>query len=94
MALVQCKLVAINTITLRHSNKVSKAITKLLDLPAPIGTAVYQMLVIQAFRPDRLLAMTHRVVGTILGEAFMHAAEQELNLASVVETEVCARRST
>ena len=33
--------------------------------------------------------MGHRVVGTILGESFMHDAEQGLDLASVVEHEVC-----
>ena len=44
---------------------------------------------IQALRPDRMLAMGQRVVGTILGENFMHDAEQGLDLASVVEHEVC-----
>ena len=44
---------------------------------------------IQALRPDRIMAMGHRVVGTILGESFMHDAEQGLDLASVVEHEVC-----
>ena len=44
---------------------------------------------IQALRPDRILAMGQRVVGTILGENFMHVAEQGLDLASVVENEVC-----
>ena len=33
--------------------------------------------------------MGQRVVGTILGENFMHDAEQGLDLASVVENEVC-----
>ena len=58
-------------------------------LTAVTGVSVHQLLVIQAVRPDRVLAMVHRVVGTILGENFMHDAEQELNLASAVETEVC-----
>ena len=56
---------------------------------ANIGQIVHQLLVIQALRPDRLLAMGQRVVGTILGENFMHDAEQGLDLASVVEHEVC-----
>ena len=30
---------------------------------------------VQALRPDRIMAMGHRVVGTILGESFMHDAE-------------------
>ena len=56
---------------------------------ANIGQTVHQLLVIQALRPDRMLAMGQRVVGTILGENFMHDAEQGLDLASVVEHEVC-----
>ncbi|CAH3116472.1 unnamed protein product [Pocillopora meandrina] len=53
-----------------------------------IALSVHQLLVIQALRPDRILAMGQRVVGTILGENFMHDAEQGLDLASVVENEV------
>jgi len=36
--------------------------------------------------------MSHKVVQTILGENFMHDAEQGLDLASVVENEVCRTR--
>ena len=43
---------------------------------------------IQALRPDRVRAMGHILVGTVLGEEFMHHAEQGLDLASVVEHEV------
>ncbi|EDO28787.1 predicted protein, partial [Nematostella vectensis] len=57
---------------------------------APIGIAVYQLLVIQALRPDRIIAMLHKVVAVILGGDFMHAAEQGLDLHSVVEKEVKA----
>ncbi|XP_001636057.2 cytoplasmic dynein 1 heavy chain 1 isoform X2 [Nematostella vectensis] len=56
----------------------------------PIGIAVYQLLVIQALRPDRIIAMLHKVVAVILGGDFMHAAEQGLDLHSVVEKEVKA----
>lgn len=56
---------------------------------ANIAQSVHQLLVIQALRPDRILAMGQRVVATILGENFMHDAEQGLDLASVVENEVC-----
>lgn len=56
---------------------------------ANIGQIIHELLVIQALRPDRIMAMGHRVVGTILGESFMHDAEQGLDLASVVEHEVC-----
>jgi len=53
-----------------------------------VGKALYKMLVIQAFRMDRLLATTHIFVATVLGESFLQEAEQELNLTSVVQKEV------
>lgn len=53
-----------------------------------MGKALYKMLVIQAFRADRLLAMASMFVSTVLGESFQHAAEQELDLANIVNTEV------
>ena len=37
---------------------------------------------------DRLLAMAHILVATVLGESFLQEAEQELNLTSVVQNEV------
>ena len=49
---------------------------------------MYQLLVIQAFRPDRVLAMVHKVVETVFGQAFMRTSEQELNLSMIVEKEV------
>ena len=52
------------------------------------GIALYKLLVIQAFRPDRLTAMMNIFVSTIMGEAFMQHCEQELNLASIVEEEL------
>ncbi|CAG10419.1 unnamed protein product, partial [Tetraodon nigroviridis] len=54
----------------------------------PIGQAVHQLLLIQAFRPDRLLAMSHIFVAKVLGESFMSIIEQPLDLANVVENEV------
>lgn len=59
-----------------------------LICPAPIGQAVHQLLLIQAFRPDRLLAMSHIFVAKVLGESFMSIIEQPLDLANVVENEV------
>lgn len=59
-----------------------------VPLPAPIGQAVHQMLLIEAFRPDRLLAMSHIFVSKVLGETFMSIIEQPLDLANVVESEV------
>ncbi|KAG8561687.1 hypothetical protein GDO81_015440 [Engystomops pustulosus] len=54
----------------------------------PIGQAVHRLLLIQAFRPDRLLAMAHIFVSTILGDTFMSVIDQPLDLAHIVDTEV------
>ena len=43
---------------------------------------------IQAFRPDRLTDMARVFVEKVLGSNFAHAADKELNLANIVETEV------
>ncbi|XP_054005626.1 dynein heavy chain, cytoplasmic isoform X1 [Hylaeus anthracinus] len=56
----------------------------------PIGTSMHQLLVIQAFRPDRVIAAATLVVTSALGESFMAAAEAELDFASVVENELKA----
>lgn len=55
---------------------------------APIGQAVHQLLLIQAFRPDRLLAMSSIFVAKVLGENFMVIIEQPLDLANIVDSEV------
>lgn len=57
-------------------------------VPAPIGQAIHRLLLIQAFRPDRLLAMAHVFVSTNLGESFMSIMEQPLDLTHIVDTEV------
>ncbi|XP_028677485.1 cytoplasmic dynein 1 heavy chain 1 isoform X2 [Erpetoichthys calabaricus] len=54
----------------------------------PIGQAVHQLLLIQAFRPDRLLAMSHMFVSKVLGDSFLSIIEQPLDLASIVDSEV------
>lgn len=59
-----------------------------LPCSAPIGQAVHQLLLIQAFRPDRLLAMSHIFVSKVLGESFMSIIEQPLDLANIVDSEV------
>lgn len=59
-----------------------------LALAAPIGQAIHRLLLIQAFRPDRLLAMAHMFVSTNLGESFMSIMEQPLDLTHIVDTEV------
>ncbi|XP_063237430.1 dynein heavy chain, cytoplasmic isoform X2 [Bacillus rossius redtenbacheri] len=55
-----------------------------------IGTAMYQLLVIQAFRPDRVIAAGQLLVAAVLGDDFMPSAEKELDLAGSVETELRA----
>lgn len=59
-------------------------------LLTPVGLTMYRLLVIQAFRPDRVLAMADTVVQTVLGESFLDAAATEVDLASIVEKEVKA----
>lgn len=59
-----------------------------LPCSAPIGQAVHQLLLIQSFRPDRLLAMSHIFVSKVLGESFMSIIEQPLDLANIVDSEV------
>ena len=46
------------------------------------------MLVIQAFRDDRLLAVASQFVVAVFGEVFQQQAEAELDLGNVVATEV------
>ncbi|XP_070608209.1 cytoplasmic dynein 1 heavy chain 1 isoform X1 [Erythrolamprus reginae] len=53
-----------------------------------IGQAIHRLLLIQAFRPDRLLAMAHHFVSTNLGENFMSIMEQPLDLSQIVDCEV------
>lgn len=49
---------------------------------------MYNLLLIQAFRPDRLLASAHRLVTSTFGEAFMEEARGHLDLLSIVEQEL------
>lgn len=55
---------------------------------AAVGNSLYQLLVVQAFRPDRVLAMVHKVVETVFGQSFTRTSEQELDLALIVDKEV------
>ena len=55
---------------------------------AAVGQAMNKLLLIQAFRPDRLIAAAHHFVTAVLGNEFMASAEQELDLANIVENEV------
>lgn len=56
----------------------------------PIATSVHHMLLIQAFRPDRVIAAAHNVVNSVLGEDFMQKAEDELDFAAVVDKQLNA----
>ena len=55
-----------------------------------VGIAMYQLLVIQAFRPDRLCASSAHFVNTVLGDGFLSIGEKEVNMAAVVDNEVKA----
>lgn len=57
---------------------------------SPIGKAVHGLLIIQAFRPDRLTAMCRVFVEKVLTPNFMHCAEKELNLAEIMEQQIKA----
>lgn len=53
-----------------------------------IGQSMYRLLMIQTFRPDRLIACCNLFVQSVLGSTFTHEAEQELDLGKIVEEEV------
>ncbi|XP_076442165.1 cytoplasmic dynein 1 heavy chain 1-like isoform X5 [Babylonia areolata] len=53
-----------------------------------IGKAVHGLLVVQALRPDRLIAMARIFVEKVLGADFVHITEKELNLSEIVEMEI------
>ena len=55
---------------------------------AAVGHTVYTLLVIQAFRPDRLTSAAQMFVNSVMGSSFMHDAETELDLGNIVENEV------
>lgn len=59
----------------------SKALT-------PISIALHQLLLIQAFRPDRVVAASHIFVSAVMGESFMELAEKELDFGSCVEQQL------
>ena len=57
---------------------------------APIGLILHEMLVVHAFRPDNLVLCAQKFVAAVMGANFTHDAEQELDLAAVIEHEVCS----
>ena len=56
---------------------------------APIGQQIHRLLTVQMLRPDRLLSSAHLFVSAVFGEHFMPQAERQLNMAHIVENEVC-----
>lgn len=62
----------------------------LWDNPSPIAANMYQLLIIQAFRPDRVIAAAQQLVAAVLGASFMPKAERELDLASIVDRDLSA----
>ena len=55
---------------------------------SPITVSMMKLLLVQAMRPDRVIAAGHQMVDAVLGEMFMPAGERELDLAKIVDNEV------
>lgn len=53
-----------------------------------VSAAMHQLLLIQAFRPDRVIAAAQLMVSTVLGEDFIPLAEKELDFASCVDKQL------
>lgn len=53
-----------------------------------IGQTMQQLLIIQAFRADRVLSMSQKIVEKVFSSSFLHAAE--IDMAYIVEKEVKA----
>lgn len=58
----------------------------------PIGKMFHQLLMIQVFRPDRLLSAARIFVSHIFGEGFLSAADQLLDLGPIVENEIVSNK--
>ena len=55
-----------------------------------VGKCIYKLLVIQAFRPDRLVASAALFVNSVLGDGFLGIGEREADFKMIVEEEVKA----
>lgn len=53
-----------------------------------VAAALHRLLLIQAFRPDRVIAAGQILVATVLGEDFMPMAEKELDFSACVEKQL------
>lgn len=49
---------------------------------------MYQLLVIQAFRPDRIIAAASLFVAAVMGPDFMSSAEKEIDFGVIIEKEL------
>lgn len=70
-----------------HSTSPEDSIPQLWDAAelSTIGLAMNQLLVIQTFRPDRVISMITRVVNTVFGEEFLHMVATEYDLGHAVD---------
>ncbi|XP_071963522.1 cytoplasmic dynein 1 heavy chain 1-like [Antedon mediterranea] len=50
-----------------------------------IGQALHRLLVIQAFRPDRLLSACQMFIISVFGDQYLHSSEQNMDMANVIE---------
>ncbi|XP_065175263.1 cytoplasmic dynein 1 heavy chain 1-like [Sycon ciliatum] len=55
-----------------------------------VATALHRVMVVQAFRPDRLVASSVCLVESALGASFMRSLDQDVDLGAVVTNEVKA----
>ena len=56
----------------------------------PIVIAAYQLLLIQTFRPDRVISSAQQFVSIVMNTQFMEKAEIELDFKSCVEHELAS----
>ena len=74
-----------------ESSTPEDAVPKLWDedrLLTEIGTTMQQLLVVQAFRSDRVISMSHKIVEKVFSSSFLQASNTEIDLATVVEKEI------
>lgn len=58
--------------------------------PNPMTQALFGLLFMQAFRPDRVPSAAHQYVSAVFGGNFTAQCEQEIDLATIVENEIKA----
>lgn len=71
-----------------HSTVPENHVPKLWEEDAalsPVGKVMHEMLLVQTFRPDRVMSVVGRVVGTVFGESFLQMVASEYDLGQAVE---------